>query len=78
MAAQLEISEAKSRFDEIVNRARCGEEITLSDGGHPVAKLSPVHVPNGSRVFGEFAGKVQIADDFAAPLDAAEQAEWEK
>jgi prevent-host-death family protein len=78
MAAQWEISEAKERLDELLARARSGEEITLAEGGHPVVRVSPAPQGNGSRVFGEYQGKIRMADDFAAPLAEAEQAEWEK
>jgi prevent-host-death family protein len=69
MAAQWEISEAKVRLDELLTRARSGEEIVLAEDGHPVVRVSPAGHGNGSRVFGEFTGKVRIADDFAAPLE---------
>jgi prevent-host-death family protein len=78
MAAQWEISEAKDRLDELWTRARAGEEIVLSEGGRPVVRVSPAAAGNGCRVFGEFAGKVRVSDDFAAPLAPSEQAEWEK
>jgi prevent-host-death family protein len=78
MAAQWDISEAKDRLDEMLNRARSGEEILLAEDGHPVVRILPAARGNGHRLFGEFAGKIRIADDFAAPLAPHEQAEWEK
>jgi len=36
VAEQLELAQAKARLDELLNRARAGEEIVLVDGGKPV------------------------------------------
>jgi antitoxin (DNA-binding transcriptional repressor) of toxin-antitoxin stability system len=78
MAAHLNIIEAMARIDELLARARSGEEIVLDDGGKPVVKLGPVSEVSSQRVFGEFAGKVQISDDFTVPLSENELKEWEK
>jgi prevent-host-death family protein len=75
MATQWETSEAKDRLDELLTRARSGEEIVLAEGGHPVVRVSPAAQGNGKRIFGEFSGKVRMSDDFAAPLTAGELAE---
>jgi prevent-host-death family protein len=78
MAAQWDISEARGRLDELLSRAHSGEEILLSEDGHPVVRVLPAARGNGHRLFGEFSGKVRIADDFASPLSPSDQAEWEK
>jgi antitoxin (DNA-binding transcriptional repressor) of toxin-antitoxin stability system len=78
MASHLNIIEAKARIDELLARARSGKEIVFDEAGKPVVKLSPILEVGGQRVFGEFAGKVQMSGDFAAPLTEIEQAEWEK
>jgi antitoxin (DNA-binding transcriptional repressor) of toxin-antitoxin stability system len=77
MAAHLNIIEAKARIDELLARARSGEEIVLDDGGQPVVKLGPASEVSQQRVFGDFAGKVQMSDDFTAPLSENELKEWE-
>jgi prevent-host-death family protein len=45
------IGELKARLSEYVARARGGEEITITDRGRPVARLSPLssHQAAGSR-----------------------------
>jgi len=78
MATQWDISEARNRVDELLSRAKSGEEILLAEDGHAVVRVAPIDQGNGHRVFGEFAGKIRISDDFAAPLPPGEQAEWEK
>jgi prevent-host-death family protein len=69
MATQWEISDAKTRLEEMLNRARGDEEIVLSENGRPVVRVLPAKQANGTRIFGEFAGKIHMTDDFAAPLD---------
>ena len=79
MSSRMEITEAKGRWDEIVSRARSGEEIVLSERGQPVVRITSAgSAQNGTRVFGEFAGEVRVSDDFAAPLTGKDLAEWEK
>ena len=68
MALPLEIADAKSRLDELLARARAGEEIVLADGGKPVVKLVPAEDNPRARVAGMFKGQVWMADDFSAPL----------
>jgi antitoxin (DNA-binding transcriptional repressor) of toxin-antitoxin stability system len=76
MSTQWDISEAKDRLDELLSRARSGEEILLAEDGHAVVRVAPVEQSNGRRVFGEFSGKIRMNDDFSAPLTPREQAEW--
>ena len=78
MSTQLEIADAKNRFNEVLDRARAGEEFVLADGGNPIVRIAPVATASGPRVFGEFAGKIHMSDDFTAPLSDQELAEWER
>ena len=68
VSIQWDISEAKTRVEELINRAREGEEIVVAEDGHPIVKVSPMHQSNGRRIFGEYSGKVRVSDDFTAPL----------
>jgi prevent-host-death family protein len=65
MATQWDISQAKDRIEELLSLARSGEEVVLSEGGHPVARVTPAERNDGPRLFGEFAGKIRMSDDFA-------------
>jgi antitoxin (DNA-binding transcriptional repressor) of toxin-antitoxin stability system len=62
---------------DALDRVRHGEEVTIADHGQPIARIVPVTGRGNGRVFGEFAGKVHLSDDFTAPLSETELAEWE-
>ena len=48
-----------------------GEEIVISRGGRPVARLVPVTSLPAPRVLGMDRGRVQVTEDFDAPLPDA-------
>lgn len=56
------IHEAKTHFSELIRRVAAGEEIVISRGGKPVARLSPVtrRVP----ILGVDEGVFTVPDDF--------------
>jgi prevent-host-death family protein len=76
MSVTIEIADAKNRMDELLARARSGEEIFLAEKGNPVVKLGPASDNPRERVFGEFAGKIWMSEDFQAPLTDEELKDW--
>ena len=68
MTSQLEISDAKTRLDELLARANAGEEIVLVEQGKPIARLISAEDNPRRRALGMFKGKVWMSDDFQAPL----------
>ena len=76
MDSPLEIRDLGASLSEALERVRRGEEVTLADHGHAVAKLVPIEPEE--RVFGAFKGRAIIADDFDAPLSPEMLAEFEK
>ena len=58
------VLEAKKNFSKLLQRVAAGEEIVISNRGVPVACLVPV----SSRPLGIDKNRIQIADDFDAPL----------
>jgi prevent-host-death family protein len=76
MATQLEIQDLGSSMTDALDKVRRGEEVTIADHGHAIAKLVPVEPEE--RVFGAFKGRVEVADDFDAPLPPDILAEFEK
>jgi prevent-host-death family protein len=76
MARPVSIYDAKTHFSRLVARAQSGEEIIITRGGHPVARLVPL-APPVSRAPGRWRGKLKIAADFDAPLPETVLAEFE-
>ena len=83
---QLEMTDAKDRLTELVDRARSGEEIVLADAGKPVVKLGPADAAARAvsfddsnprlRMHGMFEGQIWMSDDFADPLTDDELKDW--
>jgi antitoxin (DNA-binding transcriptional repressor) of toxin-antitoxin stability system len=78
MTIRFDMSDAPQKLRELVETVREGGEVLLSAEGHVIAKITSAQESRGERVFGEFAGKIQMSDDFAAPLREDELREWEK
>ena len=65
---EVNIQEAKAQLSELLQRVALGEEITISKGGVPIARLVPVRPTQGKRPLGLYKGQIWIADDFDGPL----------
>jgi prevent-host-death family protein len=74
MPVEMDVRDFQGHVTEVLDRVRAGEEIVLAQAGRPIARLSPAP----ERLFGEFKGRVEMADDFLAPLSDEELAEWEQ
>ena len=65
MSAILNLTEAKAKFSEVVERVSLGEEIIVTRMGHPVACRSTRYEPGAAnRRLGLFEGRIRIAEDF--------------
>lgn len=69
---------AKTTLSQLVARVEAGEEIVLSRGKHPIAKIVPYHPVGPKRQFGALRGIVSVGPEFFAPLSADELAAWEQ
>ena len=58
------VLEAKKNFSKLLQRVAAGEQIVITNRGVPIARLIPV----SPRPLGLDKNRVQIADDFDAPL----------
>ncbi len=63
------VQEAQQRLADLIHELTPGEEIIITDGDHPIARLSATAtIPE--RKLGSLKGTVKyMAPDFDAPLD---------
>jgi len=64
---EVTIHEAKTHLSRLLKAVEEGETILIKRGSLPVARLVPV-AAEPPRVWGQYAGRIWIADDFDAPL----------
>jgi len=64
---EVNVSEARKRFSNLIKRAIAGEEAIITRSGVPRARLVAVEV-KVKRPLGFARGEVWVADDFDAPL----------
>lgn len=76
MADPVNMHEAKTDLSRLVERALSGEEVIIARAGVPVVRLVPI-ARQGKRKLGQWAGQVQMADDFDAPLSDEDLEAWE-
>lgn len=65
---QVGVHEAKTHLSRLLRRVAAGEEIVITRGRRPVAKLVPVEERGRQRELGHDRGRVVIAPDFDEPL----------
>lgn len=66
-AAQFNIHDAKTQLSRIISRVEAGEEIVISRGGHPVAKVVRLDSAVRRTARGSLRGNVTFADDWDSP-----------
>lgn len=64
----INIHDAKTHFSKLVEAVSQGDEIVIARAGKPAAKLVPIDTEKTIRQPGALKGKIDIADDFDAPL----------
>ena len=64
----VDVREAQHRLTELLAQVAAGDEVLLTDGPWPRARLVPVPRPAQSRVPGLQRGSVAMTADFDAPL----------
>ena len=71
------IHEAKTNLSRLIVSAEAGEDIVISRGPKPVARLVAIGDVNGQRKPGVLKGILQVGPEFFEPLTADELAGWE-
>jgi prevent-host-death family protein len=68
MTKTVDINDAQNHLPELVSLASEGNEIIISKGDKPLARLVPISPPSHKRVPGLNRGKIWMSDDFDEPL----------
>lgn len=68
-AHTVDLKQAGSHLAELVEQAKHGAEVVLTERGEPVAKIIPITRTKPQREFGSAQGLITISDDFNEPLD---------
>ena len=71
------IHEAKTNLSRLLQKASNGEEVIISRGSTPVARLVPIGAIKGRRQPGYLKGRLIVGPEFFEPLPADEMAGWE-
>lgn len=61
------VHQAKTNFSKLLRRVMSGEEIVITRGGDPVAKLVPIGGKR-TRILGIDSGVFDLPEDFNEPL----------
>ncbi|MBI4794033.1 MAG: type II toxin-antitoxin system Phd/YefM family antitoxin [Deltaproteobacteria bacterium] len=62
------IHEAKTNLSKLIPAVQAGEEVIITKGGRPVARLVPFTEKEGQRPLGLYKGKVTFQGDILEPL----------
>ena len=71
------VHEAKTNLSRLLQKASAGEEIIISRGAKPVARLVPIGEIKGQRQPGALKGKLLVGREFFEPLPVEELSAWE-
>lgn len=64
----IDVKEALFEWKELLTLVQQGSEVILTEGGTPVARLTPVAQAEGQRILGLHTGSWTVSDDFDEPL----------
>lgn len=71
------IHEAKTNLSRLLQKASNGEEVIISRGSKPVARLVPIGEVKGQRQPGSLKGKLVVGREFFEALPIDELSAWE-
>ncbi|MHB1145459.1 MAG: type II toxin-antitoxin system Phd/YefM family antitoxin [Thiobacillus sp.] len=73
----INIHEAKTHLSRLLEQVAGGEEIIIAKAGKAIARLVPLDAPPRKRELGLLKGKLNVPDDFDAPLTEGDLALFE-
>lgn len=71
------IHQAKTNLSQLIKAACDGEEVVISRGPQPVARLVPIVNSKGDRKPGALEGRLNVGPEFFEPLSEEELSRWE-
>ena len=71
------IHEAKTHLSRLLEQVAGGDEIIIAKAGKAIARLVPLDAAPKKRRLGRLKGKLNVPDDFDAPLTDSELALFE-
>ncbi|MDQ2773547.1 MAG: type II toxin-antitoxin system prevent-host-death family antitoxin [Acidobacteriota bacterium] len=71
------IHQAKTNLSRLLQKASDGEEVIISRGSKPVARLVPIGEIKGQRQPGSMKGKLVVGREFFEALPIEELSVWE-
>jgi prevent-host-death family protein len=71
------VHQAKTHLSKLIEEALEGEDVVISRGAIPVARLVPISEVKGRRQPGALRGKLHVGPEFAEPLPPDELSAWE-
>ena len=75
-AKQVNVNHAKTHLSKLLAEVEKGHEIVVARAGKPVAKIIPFKEKKNRMTFGDWKGKIWIAEDFDAPLPDELMKDW--
>ena len=67
--SEVGVHEAKTHLSRLLRQVMAGDEVVITRGGAPIARLVPVD-GRRSRTLGSDEGLYEVPDDFDQPLPA--------
>jgi len=63
---------AKTELSKLLRQTQAGKRFIITQRGKPVAELRPIEEAGsaGQKSWGDLEGKIEVADDFCAPMEA--------
>ena len=77
MSTVVNVHQAKTHLSRLLDEVAAGAEVVIAKAGRPVARLVPLEPVVRRKRFGLLKGRIDVPDDFDAPLTPDVLAEFE-
>jgi prevent-host-death family protein len=74
----VDVDTAKTNLSRLIEQARAGEEVIITQGSEPLVKIVPIERTTRQRVFGSMRGKLSLGPEFFEPLPEDELTVWDQ